>query len=294
MRGVTLIELIVTIALLAILAAVASIYIAPALEAYFASQRRAGLADVSDSAMRRMMRDVRLALPNSARVATPPGGDQFLEILLTRTGGRYRSVNDDNPATTENPLAFDGNEDGIFDAYETAAALADIPADQVPQAGDYVVIHNLGITGANAYDGLAAASPNIGRIATFAFGGGGLPNENRITLAAATPFALESPGRRFFVISGPVSYACVGAGLSGGNGTGTLLRWSGYPLQAAQPTAAPGGTSAVLAGNVSACEIRYTSTLHLESRGLVAVRLAISRAGETVPLYFEAHINNVP
>ena len=296
MRGVTLIELVVTIALLAILAAVASVYIAPALDAYFASQRRAGLADVSDSAMRRMMRDVRLALPNSARVATPPGGDHFLEILLTRTGGRYRSVNDDNPATTENPLAFDGNDDGIFDAYETAAALADLPAGQVPQAGDYVVIHNLGITGANAYDGIAAASPNIGRISVFDFGGGGggLPDENRITLNPATQFALESPGRRFFVISGPVTYACVGAGLSGGNGTGTLLRWSGYPLQAAQPTAAPGGTSAVLAGNISACEMRYTNTLHLEARGLVAVRLAITRSDETVPLYFEAHINNVP
>lgn len=288
MKGVTLIELVVTIALLGILAAVAAVYIAPALEAYFASQRRAELADVSDTAMRRMMRDIRLALPNSARVTTS-GGDRFLEILLTRNGGRYRSVNDDSGATTENPLDFSA-PDAIFDVYETAALLTDIPAEQRVQAGDHVVIHNLGIAGASAYE---AAAPNIAQIAAFAFGGGGLPNENRITLAAAKQFALESPGRRFFVVAGPVSYACVGAGTSGGNGTGTLRRWSGYPIQAAQPTASPGPTDAVLASNVSACELQY-NILPLTSRGLVAVRLAVTRGGETVTLYYEAHVNNVP
>jgi MSHA biogenesis protein MshO len=295
-KGVTLVELVVTIALLGILAAVASIYIAPALEAYFASQRRAELADVTDTATRRMMRDIRLALPNSARVAAV-GGDRFLEILLTKNGGRYRAVNDDdNPvATSENPLLFNGSDDGIFDVYETAAALADIPVDQRPQAGDYVVIHNLGVTGANAYDGIAAASPNIGQISGFVFGGGGLANENRITLTPATQFALESPGNRFFVVSGPVSFSCVGAGMDGsGNGTGTLRRWSGYAIQAAQPSASPGGTNALLANNVSACELKYTTTLALESRGLVAVRVAITRANETVTLYYEAHVNNVP
>ena len=293
MKGVTLIELVVSIALLGILAALAAIYIAPALEAYFATQRRAELADLADTAMRRMVRDIRLALPNSARV---DASGRFLEILLTRNGGRYRPMSDDDTGTAENPLVFDGAEDGIFDAYETAAALADIPADQVPQAGDYIVVHNLGIAGANAYDGLAAASPNIGRISAFAFGSGGLPNENRIALTAPAQFALESPGRRYYVVSGPVSYACEGVGLSGGEGTGTLRRWSGYPLQAGQPTAPPGGTNAVLASHVSACQLRYATPAAptLESRGLVAVRLAITRANETVTLYHEAHLSNVP
>lgn len=289
MKGVTLIELVVTIAILGILAAVASIYIAPALEAYFSTQRRAELADVSDTAMRRMMRDIRLALPNSAR-ATAAGGDRFLEILLTRTGGRYRALNDDDsPATLEVPLDF-SQAVSQFDVYETAAALADIPADQRVQAGDYVVIHNLGIPGADAYE---AAAPNIAQVSAFAFGGGAVPDENRISLGAAKQFPLESPGRRYFVVSGPVSFACRGAGVSGGNGTGTLRRWSGYAIQAAQPTASPGGTDAVLASHVSACELQYNA-LPLASRGMVAVRLAVTRGGETVTLYYEAHVNNIP
>jgi MSHA biogenesis protein MshO len=79
-----------------------------------------------------------------------------------------------------------------------------------------------------------------------------------------------------------------------GDGTGTLRRWSGYALQAVQPTAAPvGAIHAVLAANVSGCELDYTA-LPLVSRGLVGVRLAITRGGETVTLYYEAHINNVP
>lgn len=285
MKGVTLIELVVTIALLGILAAVAALYIAPALEAYFASQRRAGLADVTDTALRRMTRDIRLALPNSARTASA-GADRFLEILLTKNGGRYRSANDDNPATTEDPLDFGGD-----DGFDTLGILPS-GADQQVLVGDRVVIHNLGISGANAYD-TAAAPPNVAPITGF--GPGALAAENRVTLPAGTQFALESPGRRFFVVAGPVSYACVGVGLAGGNGTGFLRRWSGYAIQAAQPTAVPGGptTDAVLADNVSACELHYTA-FALVSRGLVAVRLAITRAGETVTLYHEAHVNNLP
>lgn len=289
-RGITLIELVVVIALIGILAAVASLYIAPALEAYFASQRRAALADVADTAMRRMMRDVRLALPNSARTAAA-GSNRYLEILLTRTGGRYRALGDDDtPPTTEDLLDFSAPDDA-FDAYETAALLTDIPADQRIQAGDYVVIHNLGIAGADAYQ---AGAPNIAQIAGYSFAAGsGIAGESRITLAAPQQFALESPGRRFFVVSGPVSYACINPGVAGGNGTGELRRWSGYAIQPAPPTAAPGGIDAVLASQVSACEFQYAA-LPLAARGLVAMRLAITRAGETVTLFYEAHVNNVP
>ncbi|HEX4886052.1 MAG TPA: prepilin-type N-terminal cleavage/methylation domain-containing protein [Casimicrobiaceae bacterium] len=284
--GVTLIELVVTIAILGIMAAIATLVLVPAFNAYFDTQRRAEMADVADTAVRRMTRDVRLALPNSARV---DGSDRFLEILMTKNGGRYRAVNDDDGATTEDPLDF-GAPDTVFDT------LGPLPAgaDQQVQANDYVVIHNLGIAGANAWD-IAAANPNVAQIA--AFGAGALAGENRITLAAATRFPLESPGRRFFVVSGPVTYACVGVGVAGGEGLGSLRRWSGYAIDlrgGLPPTTLPGGaTEAILANNLSACELQYTP-LPLLARGLVAVRLAITRANETVTLYYEAHVNNVP
>lgn len=287
-NGVTLIELVVTIAILGIMAAIAGIILVPAFEAYFATQRRAEIADVADTAQRRMTRDIRLALPNSPRV---DGTNRFLEILMTKNGGRYRALNDDdNPvATTEDPLDF-GAADSVFDTL----GLLPTTGDQQVQANDSVVIHNLGIAGADAYD-VGAANPNIAQIS--AFGAGALANENRITLAAATQFPLESPGRRFFVVAGPVTYACIGVGTAGGEGLGSLRRWSGYAIQlrgGLPPTTLPAGaTEAVLANNLSACELQYTA-LPLLSRGLVAVRLAITRANETVTLYYETHVNNVP
>lgn len=269
--GVTLIELVVTIVVIGILAALAGIYIAPALEAYFASQRRAQLTDVADTAMRLMMREVRLALPNSVRI---DGSGRFLELLVSKNGGRYRAANDASGATTEDPLDFAG--DTVFD---TLGALPSAGGQQV-QAGDFIVIHNLGIPGADAYE---AGATNIAPVQ--AVGAGALPGEDRITLAAASQFPLESPGRRFFVVDGPVTYACVG---------NQLLRWSGYAIQPAQPVARPGGAAeAVVAGGLTDCALRY-DTLPLVSRGLVAVRLALTRGADSVTLYYEAHVSNVP
>lgn len=307
MKGVTLIELIVVIAIIGILAAVGAVVLVPAFEAYFASQRRAALADVADTALRRLVRDVRLSAPNSVRV---DGTSRSLEILLTRNGGRYRALNDDdNPAaTSEQTLDFSA-PDTVFDVYEPLP-LGQIPAENQVQAGDYVVIHNLGIPGADAYD-FTVANPNVKRILAFAFGGGALANENRITLPpAATRFPLESPGRRFFVVSGPVTYACVGVGSAGGEGTGTLRRWSGYTYDpdhpaiteaansgappAVLPPGPPPASEAVLAAHLSACEFTYTSQLAQQSRGLVSLRLTVTRANEDVTLYHEVHVNNVP
>jgi MSHA biogenesis protein MshO len=288
MRGFSLLELVVTMVVLGIIAAVAALFVPPAFESYFATQRRAEIADVADTALRRMTRDIRLALPNSARV---DGSSRFLEILMTRNGGRYRALNDDdNPvATAEDPLDFSA-PDSVFDTL----GLLPATGDQQVQPNDYVVIHNLGIAGANAYDATAAA-PNISRIA--AFGAGALADEQRITLATATRFPLESPGRRFFVVSGPATYACVGVGSAAGEGTGTLRRWSNYAIElrgGLPPTTRPAGAAeALLADHVSACQLDYTA-LPLLGRGLVAVRLGITRANETVTLYFEAQVNNVP
>jgi len=299
-RGVTLIELVVVIVVIGILAGISALVLVPAFEAYFASQRRAEVGDAADTAIRRMVRDVRLALPNSARV---DGTSQRLEVLLTTTGGRYRALNDnDAVGTSEDTLDFSAN-DMVFDAFEPFTA-AQITVDNGAQVGDYVVVHNLGIPGADAYD-FAAASPNIKRITGFAFSGGGgaLANEDRFTLASTLPFPLESPGRRFFVVRGPVTYACVNAGTAGGNGTGFLRRWSGYTYEppggvantGAPPAAPPGGAAdTILTSDVSACAFTYTNSLAQLSRGLVRIHLTLTRANESVTLYHEIHVNNVP
>jgi MSHA biogenesis protein MshO len=286
--GFTLIELIVTVALLAILGAVAAVFIRPAIEAFISVQRRAELSDVADTAMRRLSRDVRLGLPNSPRTIAC-GAGTCLEILLTRNGGRYRSGNDDDSpaATTEDFLDFSA-ADNRFDTL--GALVASSPSQAIVANADRVVVHNLGIPGADAYNG-----DNTSLITAFASpSGSGIAGEDRITIVPKL-FPVESPGRRFQVISGPVTFECVPGGLDAeGNATGSLRRWAGYPIQAAQPTAAPvGAVNVVLAGYVSGCEFQY-ATLALLARGLVSVRLQLTRGGETGVLYHEIHVDNTP
>jgi MSHA biogenesis protein MshO len=282
-RGFTLVELIITVALLAIISAVAAVFIVGPVQAYFATQGRAELTDVADTALRRLARDVRSALPNSVRT-TVSGGVTYLELLATRTGGRYRAEPDDGTSAGEDPLDF-AAADSVFDTIGRLSTAA----GQTVAAGDLVVIHNLGISGASAYSG-----DNTGVVQTFAANGGGAGNEDRITLNPAKLFPLESPGRRFQVVSGPVTYECAPGAAVNGDGTGQLRRVSGYAINAAQPTGAYGGAPVrVLANFVTACSLEYT-LLPLQARGLVAIRLELTRAGETIFIYQEAHVSNVP
>jgi MSHA biogenesis protein MshO len=270
-RGVTLVELVVVIVVIGILAGMGALVLVPAYEAYFASQRRAQLADAADTAARRMVRDVRLALPNSVRV---DGTRQFIEFLLTKNGGRYRALSDPGDPTKD-VLDFSAADDG----FDTLGLLPS-GGDQQVVVGDFVAIHNLGIPGADAYN-VGAANANIAPISNFAVTAGG----HRISFNPPRQFPLESPGRRFFVVAGPVTYACVG---------GELRRWSGYAIQAAQPTALPLGGTQLLADGLTACEFTYSSDIAQLTRGLVTIRLAITRNNETVVLYQQAHVNNVP
>jgi MSHA biogenesis protein MshO len=101
-------------------------------------------------------------------------------------------------------------------------------------------------------------------------------------------------GQRFDVVPGDqqaVTYACLNAGTNGGDGTGTLTRYWAYGFHAAQ-IMPPGGQTSVLADRVSACEISYD--LVSQRNGLVAIRLEITRGGESISLYHTIHVNNVP
>lgn len=250
--------MIIVIAITAIVGSMVALFLRAPLDSYIAQDRRARLADTADSALRRMARDIRLALPNSVRVTTV-GSVVYLEFLGTHSGGRYR--------------AQGGGDILDFTAADNSFDVLGPAIDMEP--GDRIAVYNLGIDGADAW-----------KDETLAAYTGGTASATNIAITAKQ-FPLASPGNRFQVVGGPVSYAC--------NPTaGTLTRYWGYAIAPVQPTppAAP-ASSALLANRVSACIFTYQPGV-TERGGLVSMTLSLSQAGETVSLYATTQVSNQP
>lgn len=268
-KGVTLVELIVVIAITAIIGAMVAIFIRRPIEGYADAARRAGLTDEADTALRRLTRDLRLALPNSVRV---DGSGQFVEYIETTGGGRYRAELDSGGL----------GEILNFTAPDTSFDVL----GPVPALGNHIVVYNLYNAGtvSNAYFG--------DNRATFTSASASSPN---ITIGS-TQFPEPSPAKRFHVVSGPVTYGCVG---------GQLLRYSGYAYNTAQVAPPLGATTtAVLAANVDTisadrCQFVYTAGALSERIATVSIILPIfsTPAGggtERVRMFQQAQVSNAP
>jgi MSHA biogenesis protein MshO len=273
--GFTLVELIMVIVILGVIGGTVAVFMKGPIDAYFDTARRAGIADVADTTVRRMARDLRKALPNSIRVV--PGataGNDCVEFIPTRMGGRYRAQ-DIVPVPTDNTsLRFDA-ADSSFNVLGINTAL---PADQRIRDGDLIAVYNLGIAGASAYAGNNTATVNGVAVSPAN------PNETRINLSPTLQFPLESPTRRFHVIpveEKVVSYICAG---------GKLYRNTNYGYAASCP-APTVGTTPIIASEAK-CSFAYDNS---DMRnGLVKLSLTFSNAGESVSIYHEVHVNNTP
>lgn len=288
--GFSIIELIVVVVVMGVIAASVGIFISGPIRGSVDLALRAELVDAADTALRRMARDLQLALPNSIRLASA-GGATYLEYLEVRTGGRYRAE-PTNPATsTASPSTCpdtNGDSEADEDVLDFTQAdtcfrsLGDVPnlAQIVPNS-DYLVIYNLGtaIANANAWE-FTGTGGNKSLITSVS---ASVNNENLITFQSHQ-FRYASPGNRFNVVSGPVSYVCNPA-------TGELRRVSSYPISTTQSTSLAAGV--LLASGVSACTISYVAGA-TERNGVVAVTLTLSRNNESVTLYHEIHVDNVP
>jgi MSHA biogenesis protein MshO len=263
-RGVTLIEMIIVISITAIIAGAVAVFIARPIEGYADATRRAELTDIADTALRRMTRDLRTALPNSVRIATL-GGVVYLEFLQTSAGGRYRAQLDSGGGGEI--LDFSA-PDSSFDVIGAMPAIA---------AGESIVIYNLNSSGAvaNAYGGDNREA--------FAGSAG-----STITLAAARQFPLASPGQRFLVVQHAVTYGCNPA-------TRELRRYWDYGILAAQATPPVTANNALLAGDIAFCNFTYAEPSGSSLRtGVVRLELRVERNGEVIRLYQQVHVNNVP
>jgi len=280
-RGFSLIELVLVIVIVGVLAATASLFLKPAIDAYLATQRRANLSNKADTAFRKMARDIHSAVPNSIRWP----GNQCLELVPTSTGGRFRQAADTvNGGST--PLLISQLVTG-FDVLGTLSA--------TPAVNDWVVIDNQNgndvYAGSNRAQITALATPltALGSL-TIALGSTGVQ------------FPAGYTGGRFVVVpynggAPTVSYFCSGTGLdASGNGTGSLYRIN-QGFNASYPSACPSNTAgaALVVDRVQSCNFVYNASQDgtLQS-GYVYLQMQLTQGNESVVLSYGVHVDNVP
>ena len=99
------------IAITGVVAAMVAVFIRAPVQGHLDSAARAELTDTADTALRRMGRDLRMALPNSVRGAGPT----CIEFLPTITGGRYRTERDCSGASSAGDTLDFTVDDASFD-----------------------------------------------------------------------------------------------------------------------------------------------------------------------------------
>lgn len=288
-RGMSLIEMVVVIVLIGIIGTALGGFMLPAVQSYEAQRRRATLVDSAEAALRRMGRDVRIALPNSVRVTDPGTGASFaLEIIPTADGGRYctSGVAD---CTSNDVLDFSA-ADTVFDLLGCFRNSSFVGTP----AGHRLVVGNTGsevytASGSPAVITPSATSLSISESPASPCGSG--TNRHRVTLSSAHQFSAESSRQRVFVIKTsdvPVSYLCDAS-------AGTLRRYAGYTIVDPQPTSAASlsgaASSGLVAENVTECKIK-TSTQNILELGLVTFELSVASGGETVRLRHQVQLDN--
>lgn len=296
-RGFSLIELILVIVIGSIIAVTVSLFLKPAVDSYTNTRLRADMADQTDTALRRMLRDVRRAVPNSLRVPN----DQCFELVPVVSGGRYRMGPDNSAdAVSCNPQPLPPTQPAdtcsawVDTSQPTMAFDTLSQMSTTPSVGDWVVINNQ--NGNDVYTGANRSAILVTPAARTTTSQGYL----RLTFSSLQ-VSSGYTGGRFQTVSNSeqsVFYICSGADgtvNSNGDGKGTLYRLV-RSFTAAYPGSCPTTTgAAVLATRVKSCSFVYDPNQGAtQQSGFLWMDLEISRNNETAHVAVGAHVTNVP
>lgn len=297
--GFTLVELVMVIALAGLVAAMIGVVLARPMQGFVDQSRRAELVDLAATALNRMARDVRLAVPNSVRVSADGNA---VEMLLIQTSAahpdvsgaaRYRPNRESSEA-----LRFAESAPGSCASTVAGGAcnVVELLASGFDPAGaQWMVVYNIGsqsgphpMAGANVW---APANPGVitpsGTTFSATSGAGGV---TRVALdlpgaAAEFAFAFESPQRRVYFAESVVGYRCDGD---------RLVRYSYSELLAEVPSSPPAGSSPrLLADSVSGCTFLYQPGTTRRA-GLLSMTLELGQDGENLRLLQQVHVDNAP
>lgn len=261
-RGFTLVEAIIVIVITGIVATFVAVFIRLPVQGYVDTAERLALADTADTALGRINRELRLALPNSVVVGN---GNTTLTFVLTKAGGRYVDVNDAPPPAIL-PLRFDKASlqfDIVGPAPTGRAAI--LP-------NDLLVINNTGAAPANVY---LDNRDNVAEIAAIA--------GSRVTLRANNLGTQAPPPYRFRIVAGTVTYTC---------NTGRLLR---HFTRTIPTPAAPAIGAANVVADRAQCTFRSLALPTQAGTALVTAALTLTSAsGEAIGLVRQTQVENLP
>ncbi len=265
-KGISIIEMVISIAIIGIIASFISLVILRPIESYNVTKLRSELTDQAYIITHKIKNDVRGSLPNSLRI-TNNGNKVFLEMLLISEGGRYRTQN--NATLNGDILDFTIN-DNSFDILSHPITF---------NGGEKIVIANKGITNYNAY--------NNDNIADYA-GTTGTPVSN-ISISPKK-FPVQSEYQTFYIVNKVLTYVC-------DKDSKTITKYWGYNISSSQPNntlASPLATSnkALLSNSVKDCSFIFN--LGDNSRnGQLTSMIQLENNGQTITLYGDTNVPNL-
>lgn len=289
-QGFTLIEMVIVMVILAIVSSTILIFMQRTFSGYEKGRERMLLVDRSRGALNQIKRELRLALPNSIRVANS-GGVSYLEFVPVVVGGRYRvggaSGGDASPACPVDVVsAADNGQLSIGFVDSCFKTIGPVDTGGVTSS-NWVVVFNSGegYAGSDFYESGAVSGGNKSKVTAVA----PLTGESRFAFES-NAFPFDSPGRRFYVTKSPTTIVCDPT-------LGQLIMREGYLIQTLQPTiglSLLGGTSSVISRNVTSCSVAYSPSSIGGQYGVVVIRVTLGIGGDVVPLEIQTQVSNMP
>jgi MSHA biogenesis protein MshO len=264
-NGFTLVELVMVIVVLGILSIGSISFISQSAQGLVDTAERQALASTATIAVEKVLREVRRALPNSVRTFSD-GSTECLELVPILHSSEYVSIPTASAATSFESIQFvaaTGTESGFVAVYPTSI-------DSVYGATDRAIS-----------SATATAASAVANIQTITFDGG-----------VDYRFPTESPRKRFFLVSQPISFC--------NDANGRLWRYQNYGFNMSSASSIPttGSDRILIADSLQANSLQFNITeAQLQRNAVVRMSLIIERSGATteqVDISQEVQLRNVP